>query len=107
MTSQCRILRRSCAMTKKQGRTPNVNVGTEEIHRRDSLAMVSEERQPLLPRMWISGGSSDPSRNTPFRDIETQLEQFAVNAWRSPGRILGNHTKDQEANLFAHTLPSS
>jgi hypothetical protein len=73
----------------------------EEVHRRDGLAMVSEERQPLLPRMWISGGSSDPSRNTPFRDIETQLEQFAVSAWRTPGRILGNHTKE----AWAHWPP--
>ena len=31
--------------------------------------------------------------------------QFAVNARRSPGRILGNHLKDQGANLFADTLP--
>jgi hypothetical protein len=30
-----------------------------------------------------------------------------VNARRSPGRILGNHTEDQGANLFADMLPSS
>jgi hypothetical protein len=30
-----------------------------------------------------------------------------VNAQRSPGRILGNHLKDQGANLFANTLPPS
>jgi hypothetical protein len=79
----------------------------EEIHCRNGLAMVSEERQPSLHRVWISRGSPDPSRDTPFREIETQLEQLAVNARRSPGRILGNHTKDQGANLFADTLPSS
>ncbi len=69
--------------------------------------MVSEERQPSLHRVWISRGSPDPSRDTPFREIETQLEQFAVNARRSPGWILSNHTEDQGANLFADTLPSS
>ena len=79
----------------------------EEVHRRNGLAMVSEERQPSLHGIWISRGSLDPSRDTPFREIETQLEQFAVNARRSPGRILGNHTEDQGANLFADTLPSS
>src|SRR5260370_4690739 len=79
----------------------------EEVHRRNGLAMVSEERQPSFHGIWISWGSPDPSRDTPFRDIETQLEQFAVNARCSPGRILGNHTKDQDANLFADTLPSS
>src|SRR5260370_6759007 len=78
----------------------------EEMHCRNGLAMVSEERQPALHGIWISRSSPDPSRDTPFRELETQLEQFAVNARCSPGRILGNHTKDQGANLFADTLPS-
>jgi hypothetical protein len=46
-------------------------------------------------------------RNTPFGEIETQLEQFAMNARRSPGRIFSHHTEDQGANLFADRLPSS
>src|SRR5208283_1043549 len=69
--------------------------------------MVSEERQPSLYRIGISRSSPDPSRDTPFRDLKTQLEQFAVNTRRAPGRILSNHTKDQGAKLFADTLPSS
>src|ERR1700682_2236829 len=79
----------------------------EKVHRSNGLAMVSEERQPSLHRVWISRGSPDPSRDTPFREIETQLEQFAVNARRSPGWILSNHTEDQGANLLADTLRSS
>ncbi len=54
----------------------------EEVDRSNGLAMVSEERQPSLHRIWISRGSQDPSRDTPFRDIETELEQFAVNFGR-------------------------
>jgi hypothetical protein len=46
----------------------------EKVHRSNGLAMVSEERQPSLHRVWISRGSPDPSRDTPFREIETQLE---------------------------------
>src|SRR5271163_2614199 len=30
-----------------------------------------------------------------------------MNAWRSPGWILSNHTEDQGANIFTDTLPSS
>src|SRR6516164_6007479 len=55
----------------------------EKVHRRNGLAMVSEERQPLLDGICTSRGSPHPSRDTPFREIETQLEQFAVNARRS------------------------
>jgi hypothetical protein len=79
----------------------------EKVHRHNGLAMVFEERQPWLDGIWISRGSPDPSRDTPFREIETQLEQFTVNAQRSPGRILSYHSKDQGANLFADTLPPS
>src|SRR5436853_435044 len=42
--------------------------------------MVPEKRQPSLHRIWIFRSSADPSRDTPFRDIETQLEQFTMNA---------------------------
>jgi hypothetical protein len=55
----------------------------EKVHRSNGLAIISDERQPSLHRVWISRGSPDPSRDTPFREIETQLEQFAVNARRS------------------------
>src|SRR4029077_19324974 len=78
----------------------------EEIHCRNGLTMVSEERQPSLHGIWNSRSSPDASRDTPFRELETQLEKFAVNARCSPGRILGNHTENQGAHLFADTLPS-
>jgi hypothetical protein len=38
----------------------------EKVHRRNGLAMVSEERQPSLYWIWISRGSPDPSRDAPF-----------------------------------------
>ena len=66
----------------------------EEVHRSNGFAMVSEKRQPALPNIWSSRGSPHPSRNAPFRQIKTQLEQVAVNPRRSPGRILGDHAED-------------
>jgi hypothetical protein len=93
-------------MTKKQQNTKRERWDGEEIHCSNGFAMVSEERQPSLHGIWISRNSPDPSRDTPFREIETQLEQFAVNARCSPGRILGNHTENQGAHLFADTFPS-
>ena len=77
----------------------------EEVHRSNGLAMVSEERQPSLHGIWISRSSTDPSRDAPLRNIETQLEQFAVNARCSPGRILGDHAEDQRAKLRAILTP--
>jgi hypothetical protein len=79
----------------------------KEVHRSNGFPMIPEERQPSLCRIWISRSAPNPSRDTSFREIETQLEQFAVNARRSPGRILGHHTEDQGANLFADALAPS
>ena len=79
----------------------------KEIHCSNGLAMIHEERQPSLRGIWISRRSPNPSRDTPFRKIETQFDQFAVNARCSPGRILGNHTEDQGANLLADVLTSN
>jgi len=83
-------------MTKKQYRTPNVSVGTVK----KSIATIASRWFLRNVSHRFTGSASlgarpDPSRDTPFREIETQLEQFAVNARRSPGRILGNHTEDQ------------
>jgi hypothetical protein len=72
---------------KTAQRTKRERWDGEEVHRSDGLAMVSEERQPALHGIRISRSSPHPSRDTPFRDIESQLEQFAVNARCSPGRI--------------------
>jgi hypothetical protein len=49
----------------------------EEVHRRNGLAMVSEERQPSLYGIRIFWSSPHPSRDTPFRKIETQYEVLA------------------------------
>ena len=56
----------------------------EEIRCRNCLAMVSEERQPSLHLIGISRSSPDPSRDTLFRELKTQLEQFAVNTRHAP-----------------------
>jgi len=34
-----------------------------------------------------------------LRDLKPELEQFAVNAWRAPKRILHAHLPDQSAQL--------
>jgi hypothetical protein len=77
----------------------------EEVQRRNGLAMISEERQPSLHRIGISRGSPDPSRDSPFREIESQFKQFPVNARCSPARILGSHSENQVANFLRNVFP--
>ena len=108
VTLQQRIFRRSWPMTKKQYRTPNVSVGTvKKLHRCDGLTMISQEGQPALGGIGRSPGPSQPSRDRRFREIKTQLEQFSVNARRSPGWIFSRHAENQGSYLRAHTPPTA
>src|SRR5450755_412456 len=79
----------------------------EEVHGRNCLAMVSQERQPAFGGIWSSRDSSKPSRDRGFRQNEAQLEQFAMNARCSPGWVLSRHAKDQSTNFSAQPSSSS
>ncbi len=69
----------------------------EEVHRRDGAAVVAQEREPALEcaRRW------SPSRKTPghaaLRYFEAEHAQLAVDARRTPGRVLQCHPMYQGA----------
>src|SRR5262249_19456056 len=72
----------------------------EEIHCRDGFPMVAKKGEPTLGRLRISRRSFHPTGDAPFRDIKTEHENFAMDARRSPSRILGDHPEDQLPNFF-------
>src|SRR4029077_4896993 len=79
-------------MTKKQYGTPKVSVGTVK---KSIAAMASRWFLRNVSQRFTESGSLGARwihRDTPFRDLKTQLEQFAVNTRRSPGRILKART---------------
>ncbi len=73
----------------------------EEIHRRDDLAMVGQEGLPSLPRFRLARSLLHPAQDRSLRDLEAEHLQFAVDARRTPARILGDHLEDQRAQLLA------
>src|SRR5438270_942041 len=73
----------------------------EEIERDDDFAMVLKERQPTLPRVIVAMHTSDIPRDAPFRDLEAELQQFAVDLRRSPTGILLRQPMDQVADFTA------
>ncbi|HLE35984.1 MAG TPA: hypothetical protein VI699_02445, partial [Candidatus Acidoferrales bacterium] len=79
-------------------------VDGEEIHGGDEFSMVLEERLPSIPLLWISWCALHPTRHSPFRGIETERPQFAVNPGRSPRWILGPHAEDEFSQFFARPL---
>jgi hypothetical protein len=69
----------------------------ERVHGGDVRRVVPQERLPSLagwrpPFDHVLGDAR-------LRDLKPELEQFAVNAWRAPKRILHAHPPDQRAQL--------
>jgi hypothetical protein len=79
----------------------------EEVEGGDDLAMVVEQREPPLSLIVVMSSlqTLQVARNRWFGHLEPELEQFAMDARRSPARIVGFHTADQFADLESHLGP--
>src|SRR6202050_5567887 len=69
----------------------------EQVHGGDVRRVVAQEGPPSLagrppPFDHVLGDAG-------LRDLKPELEQFAVDAWRTPKRILHAHPPDQRAQL--------
>jgi len=78
----------------------------EEIHCGDHLAVIVQKCCPSLCRLRISGRSSHPAQHRTLTDIETKHLELAMNPWRSPSPVLGNHAKDELAQFLVHAFSS-
>ncbi len=66
----------------------------EEVHRRDDFTVIAEKGAPALRGFWIPGCSSHPTGNSGLRHLETEHQEFTVNASCAPTRILYHHLED-------------
>ena len=66
----------------------------EEVHRGDGLTMITQKRRPSFCRLRISRRFSHPPQHGSLRKIEAKYPHFTVDARRTPGRVLGNHSED-------------
>ncbi len=72
----------------------------EEIHGDDGFAVIVEKGQPTVDRFWVSGCSSHPAGDGCFRYLESEHEEFAVDARCTPSWILRHHLEDQVMDLL-------
>jgi hypothetical protein len=79
----------------------------EEIHRGNGFTMIVQKRRPSLCRLGIPRGFPHPALHGSFRNVEAKHLQLAVNARRSPGRVLGDHTEDQLSQFPADMSSSN
>ena len=70
----------------------------EEVHRRDDLAVVADEREPGLPRFGTSMKSAQVARHRALGDVEAEHLQLAVDPRGAPA-VLGRHPADEVPDL--------
>ena len=68
--------------------------------------MIAQKGEPALGSLRISRRSFHPTRDSSLGNIESEHEKLAMNARRSPRRILSHHAEDQIPN-FLRSLSSS
>src|SRR5215468_418636 len=72
----------------------------EEIHRRNSLLVITKKGEP--PLGWVRGSGSPfhPAGNRSLGNIKTKHEKFSVDTGSTPARVLGSHLEDEVPDLF-------
>src|SRR5215470_2226372 len=73
---------------------------SEEVHRGNRFPVITEKGKPALGRLRISRHPFHPTRDRSLRDIKTEHEKLAMDAWRSPRWVLNNHPENQFPNFL-------
>src|SRR5947208_5633614 len=77
----------------------------EQVHGGDVRRVVTQEGAPSLG--WRSTLLDHVLRDARLSDLEAELEQLAMNARRSPQRIVNAHPPDQRAQVRVDLGPAS
>src|SRR6267154_3803097 len=72
---------------------------SKEVHRGNRFPVIAEKGKPARGRLRISRCPFHPTRDRSLRDLETEHEKLAMDAWRCPRWVLNNHPEDQFLNL--------
>jgi hypothetical protein len=78
----------------------------EEVHRSNRFPMIAQKCRPSLCRLRIPRRSAHPAQDGAFRNFKAKHRKFAVDAGRSPGRVLSDDAEDELAKFRADTLPA-
>src|SRR5580704_13494085 len=69
--------------------------------------MITKKCPPTLGAFRISGRASHPAGDGPLGYLKAQHAQFAMNAWSTPGCVLGHHLQNQIPNFPWDLLATS
>jgi hypothetical protein len=73
----------------------------EEVHRSNRFSVVAQKRRPPFCWLWVPGCLPHATQHGSLRDVEAEHLQFAMDARRAPGSVLGYHAEDELAQFSA------
>ena len=76
----------------------------EEVHRSNSFPMIAAKCCPSFRRLRVPRRPLHPAQDSSFRSIEAKDRKLPLDARSTPGGILGDHAKDELAQLYADAL---
>ena len=76
----------------------------EQVHRCDLWHMIAQKRPPALIRR-SAVPSDDILRHSGLSDLEAELQKLAVDARRTPERVLNAHLLDQRTQICGRPPP--
>ena len=77
----------------------------KQVYRRDTVGMIAKEGLPALRRWPPFPGHVFCNRG--LADIDSKLEQFAVNPRRSPQEVGEAHLENEVANVRGNPWPAA
>src|SRR5450631_3900888 len=77
----------------------------KQVHGGNVWSMITQEGSPSLTGR--PPAFDHVLGDARLRDLKPELEQFAVDAWRAPKRVLNTHPPDQYAELRLDLRPPS
>jgi hypothetical protein len=72
----------------------------EEVHGGNRFPVITEKGKPARGRLRISRCPFHPMRDGSLRDIKTEHDKLAMDAWRSPRWVLNDHPENQFPNFL-------
>ena len=96
--------RRSCPRTKCEKLLERNGRNHKQINRRNPFHVIADEGLPGL--QWPIWPRYHVDRNRRLRELDTELEQLAMDLGGAPDRVLKAHSSDQIPHLFGDPRPA-
>jgi len=77
----------------------------EQVHGSNGFPVIAKKSEPTPCGLRVSWRLPHPARDRSLGHVKPKHYQFAVNARRTPSRILGDYLKDQVPDLPGQRLP--